>query len=79
MLAVVDPATKPFIVDARPAFTDGVLTLLYSVSKSFMRQRAEGRRDRIEAIAAQIYGDGVQIKFLEQDVDTALREVWTDA
>lgn len=79
MLAVVDPATKPFIVDARPAFADGVLTLLYSVSKSFMRQRAEGRRDRIEAIAAQIYGDGVQIKFLEQDVDTALREVWTDA
>lgn len=79
MLAVVDPATKPFIVDARPAFASGVLTLLYSVSKSFMRQRAEGRRDRIEAIAAQIYGDGVQVKFLEQDADTALREVWTDA
>jgi len=55
------------------------LTLLYSVSKSFMRQRAEGRRDRIEASAAQIYGAGVQVKFLEQDADTALREVWTDA
>lgn len=79
MLAVVDPATKPFIADARPAFADGVLTLLYSVSKSFMRQRAEGRRDRIEAIAAEIYGAGVQVKFLEQDADTALREVWTDA
>jgi len=79
MLAVVDPATKPFIADARAAFADGVLTLLYSVSKSFMRQRAEGRRDRIEAIAAQVYGAGVQVKFLEQDADTALREVWTDA
>ena len=79
MLAAADPATKPLIADARPAFADGVLTLLYSVSKSFMRQRAEGRRDRIEAIAAQVYGAGVQVKFLEQDVDTALREVWTDA
>ncbi|NQW56889.1 MAG: DNA polymerase III subunit gamma/tau, partial [Chloroflexi bacterium] len=79
MLAAVDPATKPFIADARPAFSDGVLTLLYSVSKSFMRQRAEGRRDRIEAIAAQVYGAGVQVKFLELDADTALREVWTDA
>ena len=79
MLAAADPATKPLIADARPAFASGVLTLLYSVSKSFMRQRAEGRRDRIEAIAAQIYGAGVQVKFLEQDADTALREVWTDA
>ena len=79
MLAAVDPATKPFIADARPAFAGGVLTLLYTVSKSFMRQRAEGRRDRIEAIAAQIYGAGVQVNFLEQDADTALREVWTDA
>ena len=79
MLAASDPATKPLIADARPAFAGGVLTLLYSVSKSFMRQRAEGRRDRIEAIAAQIYGAGVQVKFLEQDADTALREVWTDA
>jgi len=79
MLAAADPATKPLIADARPAFASGVLTLLYSVSKSFMRQRAEGRRDRIEAIAAQVYGAGVQVKFLEQDVDTALREVWTDA
>jgi DNA polymerase-3 subunit gamma/tau len=79
MLAASDPATKPLIADARPAFADGVLTLLYSVSKSFMRQRAEGRRDRIEAIAAQVYGASVQVKFLEQDADTALREVWTDA
>lgn len=79
MLAASDPATKPLIADAQPAFASGVLTLLYSVSKSFMRQRAEGRRDRIEAIAAQIYGAGVQVKFLEQDADTALREVWTDA
>ena len=79
MLAASDPATKPLIADARPAFASGVLTLLYSVSKSFIRQRAEGRRDRIEAIAAQIYGAGVQVKFLEQDADTALREVWTDA
>ena len=79
MLAAADPATKPLIADARPAFASGVLTLLYSVSKSFMRQRAEGRRDRIEAIAAQVYGAGVQVKFLEQDADTALREVWTDA
>lgn len=79
MLAAADPATKPLIADARPAFASGVLTLLYSVSKSFIRQRAEGRRDRIEAIAAQIYGAGVQVKFLEQDADTALREVWTDA
>lgn len=79
MLAASDPATKPLIADARPAFASGVLTLLYSVSKSFMRQRAEGRRERIEAIAAQIYGAGVQVKFLEQDADTALREVWTDA
>ena len=71
--------TETAAADARPAFADGVLTLLYSVSKSFMRQRAEGRRDRIEAIAAQVYGAGVQVKFLEQDVDTALREVWTDA
>jgi DNA polymerase-3 subunit gamma/tau len=79
MLAASDPATKPLIADARPAFASGVLTLLYSVSKSFIRQRAEGRRDRIEAIAAQIYGAGVQVKFVEQDADTALREVWTDA
>ena len=79
MLAASDPATKPLIADARPAYASGVLTLLYSVSKSFIRQRAEGRRDRIEAIAAQIYGAGVQVKFLEQDADTALREVWTDA
>jgi len=79
MLAAADPATKPLIADARPAFAGGILTLLYSVSKSFIRQRAEGRRDRIEAIAAQIYGAGVQVKFLEQDADTALREVWTDA
>ncbi len=79
MLAASDPATKPLIADARPAFASGVLTLLYSVSKSFIRQRAEGRRDRIEAIAAQVYGAGVQVKFLEQDADTALREVWTDA
>jgi hypothetical protein len=79
MLAASDPATKPLIADARPAFADGVLTLRYSVSKSFMRQRAEGRRDRIEAIAAQVYGASVQVKFLEQDADTALREVWTDA
>ena len=79
MLAAADPATKPLIADARPAFSDGALTLVYSVSKSFMRQRAEGRRDRIEAIAAQVYGAGVQVKFLEQDADTALREVWTDA
>ena len=79
MLAAADPATKPLIADARPAFSDGALTLVYSESKSFMRQRAEGRRDRIEAIAAQVYGAGVQVKFLEQDADTALREVWTDA
>jgi DNA polymerase-3 subunit gamma/tau len=79
MLSAADPATKPLIADARPVLSDGVLTLVYTVSKSFMRQRAEGRRERIEAIAAQVYGAGVRVVFVEQDADTALREVWTDA
>ena len=57
----------------------GIASISSTVSKSFMRQRAEGRRERIEAIAAQVYGAGVRVVFVEQDADTALREVWTDA
>jgi hypothetical protein len=79
MLAAADPATKPLIADARPSFADGVLTLHYAAGKSFMRQRAEGRRERIEAVASQVYGGSVRVDFVEQDADSALREVWTDA
>jgi len=79
MLAAADPATKPLLVDARATFADGVLTILYSSSKSFLRVRAEERRDRIEKLASQVYGGLVCIAFAEQDADAALRDVWKDA
>ncbi len=79
MLAAADPATKPLLVDARATFADGVLTILYSSSKSFLRVRAEERRDRIEKLASQVYGGVVRIAFAEQDADAALRDVWKDA
>ena len=79
MLAAADPATKPLLVDARATYADGLLTLVYSSSKSFLRVRAEERRDRIERLASQVYGGVVRVAFAEQDVDAALRDVWKDA
>jgi DNA polymerase-3 subunit gamma/tau len=79
MLAAADPATKPLLIDARATFADGVLTILYSSSKSFLRVRAEERRDRIERLASQVYGGVVRVAFAEQDADAALRDVWKDA
>jgi hypothetical protein len=55
------------------------LTLVYSSSKSFLRVRAEERRDRIERLASQVYGGVVRVAFAEQDADAALRDVWKDA
>jgi hypothetical protein len=79
MLAAADPATKPLLVDARATYADGLLTLVYSSSKSFLRVRAEERRDRIERLASQVYGGVVRVAFAEQDADAALRDVWKDA
>jgi DNA polymerase III subunit gamma/tau len=79
MLAAADPATKPLLVDARATFADGVLTIVYSSAKSFLRVRAEERRDRIETLASQVYGGVVRVAFAEQDADAALRDVWKDA
>ena len=72
-------STKPLLVDARATYADGLLTLVYSSSKSFLRVRAEERRDRIERLASQVYGGVVRVAFAEQDVDAALRDVWKDA
>jgi len=79
MLAAADPATKPLLVDARATFADSVLTIAYSSAKSFLRVRAEERRERIEKLASQVYGGVVRVTFAEQDEDAALRDVWKDA
>jgi hypothetical protein len=78
MLAAADPATKPLLADARPSVADGVLTLTYAPEKRFLRGRAEGRRDRITALAVEAYGAALQVAFADLDPDAALREVWKD-
>ena len=47
-------------------------------TKSFLRQRAEAKRERIEALADKAYGRKIVIQFGELDPDTALREVWKE-
>ena len=79
MLAAADVPTKPLLADARGSFENGVLTILYPATKSFLRVRAEERRDRIEQLAAQVYGGVVRVAFAEKDEDATLRDVWKDA
>ena len=79
MLAAADVPTKPLLADASGSFENGVLTILYPVTKSFLRVRAEERRDRIEQLAAQVYGGVVRVAFAEKDEDATLRDVWKDA
>jgi DNA polymerase-3 subunit gamma/tau len=78
MLAAADPATKPLLADARPSRAKGVLTLTYAPDKRFLRGRAEGRRERIAALAHAAYGETLEIAFADLDADAALREVWKD-
>lgn len=79
MLAAADVPTKPLLADASGSFDQGVLTILYPATKSFLRVRAEERRDRIELLAAQVYGGVVRVAFAEKDEDATLRDVWKDA
>jgi len=79
MLAAADVPTKPLLADASGSFENGVLTILYPATKSFLRVRAEERRDRIEQLAAQVYGGVVRVAFAEKDEDATLRDVWKDA
>ena len=79
MLAAADVPTKPLLADASASFENGVLTILYPATKSFLRVRAEERRDRIEQLAAQVYGGVVRVVFAEKDADATLRDVWKDA
>lgn len=79
MLAAADVPTKPLLADASASFENGVLTILYPATKSFLRVRAEERRDRIEQLAAQVYGGVVRVAFAEKDEDATLRDVWKDA
>ena len=60
------------------SLSDGVLTLSYAPQKRFLRGRAEGRRDRIAALAADAYGSPLQVAFADLDADATLREVWKD-
>lgn len=78
MLASADPATKPLLADARPTLSGETLVLSYPPTKSFLRQRAEAKRERIEALADKAYGRKIVIQFSELDPDTALREVWKE-
>jgi DNA polymerase-3 subunit gamma/tau len=78
MLASADPATKPLLADARPTLSGDTLVLRYPPTKSFLRQRAEAKRERIEALADKAYGRKIIIQFGELDADAALREVWTE-
>jgi DNA polymerase-3 subunit gamma/tau len=79
MLAAADVPTKPLLADAGGSFENGVLTIVYPATKSFLRVRAEERRDRIEQLAAQVYGGVVRVAFAEKDEDATLRDVWKDA
>lgn len=79
MLAAADVPTKPLLADASATLKDGVLTITYPATKSFLRVRAEERRDRIEQLASQVYGGVVRVAFAQQDPDAALRDVWKDA
>jgi DNA polymerase-3 subunit gamma/tau len=79
MLAAADVPTKPLLADASGSFENGVLTILYPATKSFLRVRAEERRERIEQLAAQVYGGVVRVAFAEKDADATLRDVWKDA
>ena len=72
MLASADPATKPLLADARPTLSGDTLVLSYPPTKSFLRQRAEAKRERIEALADKAYGRKIVIQFSELDPDTAL-------
>ena len=78
MLASADPATKPLLADARPTLRGDTLLLSYPPTKSFLRQRAEAKRERIEALADRAYGRKIVVQFAELDVDAALREVWEE-
>ncbi|MFM9166608.1 MAG: hypothetical protein ACKOQO_07365, partial [Candidatus Limnocylindrus sp.] len=78
MLASADPATKPLLADARPTLNGDILVLSYPPTKSFLRQRAEAKRERIESLAHRAYGRKIVIRFGEIDPDTALREVWKE-
>ena len=78
MLASADPATKPLLADARPTLSGDTLVLSYPPTKSFLRQRAEAKRERIESLAEKAYGRKIVIQFGELDPDTALREVWKE-
>lgn len=78
MLAAADPATKPLLADARAVAAGDVLTLSYAPEKGFFRGRAEGRREKIAALAAAAYGRKMQVAFAEIDADAALRDVWKD-
>ena len=79
MLASADVPTKPLLADASGSFENGVLTIVYPATKSFVRVRAEERRERIEQLAAKIYGGVVRVAFAEKDADATLRDVWKDA
>ncbi|MFM8629704.1 MAG: hypothetical protein ACKOC3_06370, partial [Candidatus Limnocylindrus sp.] len=79
MLAAADVPTKPLLADASGTFENGVLTILYPATKSFLRVRAEERRERIEQLASQVYGGVVRVAFAEKDADATLRDVWKDA
>jgi len=79
MLAAADVPTKPLLADASGVFENGVLTILYPATKSFLRVRAEERRERIEQLASQVYGGVVRVAFAEKDADATLRDVWKDA
>jgi len=79
MLAAADVPTKPLLADASGTFENGVLTITYPATKSFLRVRAEGRRERIEQLAAHVYGGAVRVAFAEKDADATLRDVWKDA
>lgn len=78
MIASADPATKPLLADARPTLSGDTLVLNYAPTKSFLRQRAEAKRERIESLANSAYGRKITIQFGEMDPDTALREVWKE-
>lgn len=79
MLAAADVPTKPLLADASGSFENGVLTIIYPATKSFLRVRAEERRERIEQLAALVYGGVVRVTFAEKDADATLRDVWKDA
>ena len=69
---------SPLLADARPTLNGDTLVLSYPPTKSFLRQRAEAKRERIESLADKAYGRKIVIQFGELDPDTALREVWKE-